>query len=331
MPLHDAHYQHWDGVHTGIWDRRRVIAQNGLTACLRGKLLRYVVVVSWVSGLVMAALLFFLGQLLVPDSILVRGVSQISPGIRSFIGFMTSWLVDHPEVSVGTTQNVLFYFYAVYSLQTSIVALGMVLPSLITRDLASNAIVIYSSKAMTRGDYLLGKFCTAFGLMALTWLAPVCGAWFIGNLLAPDWSFFWHSRLALLHILMFGLVSLSVLSLLALGVSAVSSREKSTPALWYSWWVLAWAILPIASHTMPWLRHVSFFYDLRQIGVAVFRLGRELRTAQDSIPFVGEMLSRGSQEMRDALNHPTLAGSFLALALMGLVAGLIIRKRVVPE
>ena len=63
---------------------------------------------------------------------------------------------------------------------------------LITRDLASNAIIIYASKAVSRGDYLLGKFATAFGLLVLTWLGPVCAAWFVGNLLAPDWRFFWH-------------------------------------------------------------------------------------------------------------------------------------------
>jgi|ERR1700722_9219245 len=331
MPLHDAHYQHWDGLHTSIWGRRRVIAQNGISACLRAKLLRYVVLLSWAGGLVMAAFLFFLGQVLVPDSLLVRWVTQISPDMRVFVRMFTSWLVDHPEVSVGTTQNVLFYYYGVYSMPVCIVALGMALPALITRDLASNAIVIYSSKAVTRGDYLLGKFCTAFGVITLTWLGPVCGAWFIGNLLAPNWSFFWHSRIALLHLLMFGLGSAAVLSALALGVSAVSSREKSTPALWFIWWVLGFAIQPIAVHTLPWLRHVSFGYDLRQSALAVFHLGRELQTAEDSIPIFGQMLSHVSQQTRDALNHPTLGGSVLGLALMLLAAGLIIRKRVVPE
>src|SRR5665213_2950252 len=199
MPLHDAHYQHWEGVHTGIWDRRRVIAWNGLSACLRSKLLRYVMVMSWMGGLMMVAFLFFVGQLLVPDSIMTQWVSQTSPEIRSFVSMLTSWLHDHPEVSVGTTQNVLFYYYGVYSMPLSIVALGMALPALITRDLASNAIVIYSSKAVTRGDYLLGKFCTAFGVMIVTWLGPVCAAWLVGNLLAPDWSFFWHARMALFH------------------------------------------------------------------------------------------------------------------------------------
>ena len=88
----------------------------------------------------------------------------------------------------------LFYYFGIWLMRVSIFALGMAIPLLITRDLASNAIIIYSSKAVTRGDYLLGKFATAFGLLALTWLGPVCAAWFMGNLLAPDWSFFWHSR-----------------------------------------------------------------------------------------------------------------------------------------
>ena len=331
MPLHDAHYQHWEGIHTGIWRRRWAIAQNGLAACLRGKFLRYVMLLSWVGGLAMAALLFFLGQLLVPDSIMSKWVAQMNPNLRAFAAMLTSWLQDHPEVSVGTTQNVLFYFYGVYSMPLSIVALAMALPVLITRDLGSNAIVIYSSKAVTRGDYLFGKFCTAFGLMTLTWLGPVCAAWFLGNLLAPDWMFFWHARMALIHLLFFGLCSMAVLSLLALGVSALSSREKSTPFIWLAWWVLGIAIQPIALHTKPWLRHVSFGFNIRQIGLAVFRLGKELQTAQDSIPIFGQMLRDVSKTTRYALDHPLVGSALVGLGLMLLAAWAIVNKRVVPE
>jgi hypothetical protein len=213
----------------------------------------------------------------------------------------------------------------------SIVALGLALPALITRDLASNAIVIYASKAVTRGDYLLGKFCTALGVMTLTWLGPVCAAWFMGNLLAPDWRFFWHARMALIHVLMFGLSSMVVLCLLALGVSAASSREKSTPFIWFAWWVLGIAIQPIVVHTLPWLRHVSFEYNLKQIGLAVFHLGRELQRAQDSIPIFGQMLREVPPATRAALDHPLLGGAVAGLALMLLAAGLIVHKRVAPE
>jgi ABC-type transport system involved in multi-copper enzyme maturation permease subunit len=279
----------------------------------------------------MAGFLFALGQLLVQDSMMEHWVAQMNPQLQSFFEVLRSWLQYHPEISVGTTQNVLFYFYCIYLMPLSFFALGMTLPALITRDLASNAIVIYSSKAVTRFDYLLGKFCTAFGVLALTWLGPVCAAWFVGNLLAPDWTFFWHARIALMHALIFGLSSMVILSVMALGVSAFSSREKATPALWFTWWALGLAIQPIALHTLPWLRHVSFGYNLRQIALATFQLGRDLKTAEDSIPIFGDMLKHVPRETRAALDNPTLAGALLGLALMLLAAGLILRKRVAPE
>jgi hypothetical protein len=331
MPLHDAHYKHWDGPHRGIWARRWVIAQNGLAACLQNKAMRSLVAVCWIAGLAMAALLFLLGQLLVPDSILSLSVAQLNSPLQAFARMLTSWLEDHPEISVSTSQNLLFYLFNLYAMPLSIFALGMAIPMLITRDLASNAILIYSSKAVTRGDYLLGKFCTALGLMTLTWLGPVCAAWFLGNLLAPDWRFFWHARAPLFHSLLFILTSMFVLSALALGVSAVSSREKSTPAVWYIWWILGGVLQPIAMNTKPWLQHLSFSYNLHQIAVATFRLGNDLKTAQDNVPILGEMLRNIRPATRDALNAPTVHGALVGLVLMLVVAALIIRKRVAPQ
>ena len=72
MPLHDAHYQHWNGQHTSIWVRRWVIARNGLSACLNNKALRTLLLTCWSVGLIMAGILFVLGQLLVPDSIVAQ-------------------------------------------------------------------------------------------------------------------------------------------------------------------------------------------------------------------------------------------------------------------
>ncbi len=331
MPLHDAHYQHWDGAHLGIWARRWVIARNGLAAALQNKAIRNLIALCWLAGLAMAGLLFLVGQLLVADSMVVKWVAQLNPALQSFARMLTSWLQDHPEISVGTTQNLLFYLFCTYSLPLSIFVLGMAMPALITRDLASNAMVIYASKAVTRGDYLLGKFCVAFGLLTMTWLGPVCGAWLVGNLLAPDWRFFWHARVALVHALLFGLSSMVILSALALGVSAVSSREKSTPALWFMWWILGGVIQPIALQTKPWLRHLSFTFNLKQIGLACFRLGDDLKTAQDNIPIFGEMLRNIRSDTRFALDHPLVGGALAGLAVMLLLAAWVVVERVSPE
>jgi hypothetical protein len=331
MPLHDIHYKHWTGTHLGIWGRRWVIAKNGLSACLQNKVMRNLVVVCWMLGLSMSALLFLIGQLLVPDSLVVQWVGKFNPRLQEFARMLTEWLASHPEISVATTQNVLFYFFCTYLMPVSIFVLGIAIPSLITRDLASNAIVIYSSKAVSRGDYLLGKFCTAFGLLAMTWLGPICAAWFLGNLLAPDWRFFWHARAPLGHLLVYVGAGMVILSALALAVSAISNSEKATPALWFMWWILGGVIQEIALHTRPWLRHLSFSYDIRQIGLTAFHLGDDLKTAQDSIPIFGSMLGNISADTREALNNATIGGALVALAMMLILGAWIIRKRVKPE
>jgi ABC-2 type transport system permease protein len=331
MPLHDVHYQHWQGASVGIWARRWAIARNGLAACLQNKVLRLVVVFCWGVGLMMVVALFVVSQLLVPDSIVVRWVEQLNPGLQAFARLLTTWLHLHPEISVRVTQNVLFYYCSALLTPIGIFALGLAMPFLITRDLASSAIVIYSSKAVTRGDYLLGKFCAAFGLLVLTSLAPICGAWLMGNLLAPDWRFFWHSRGALGNILVYDLASMAILSALALGVSAISSKEKTTPFLWLMWWVFGFFIQPIAANTRPWLRHLSFNYDLQQIGLATFRLGDDLKLAQDNIPILGDMLKDISAKTMNDLSAPTFWGAVAALLVMLAAAALVIRKRVRPE
>ena len=139
MPLHDTHYQHWDGVHLGLWSRRWAIARNGLTACLRNKWLRHVVVLCWGAALVMTALIFIVGQLLVADSIVVQWVGNFNPGLQSFARFLTTWLEQHPEISVRALQNVMFYFYCTLLLRVSIFVLGMVLDQFFAKYVSLNS------------------------------------------------------------------------------------------------------------------------------------------------------------------------------------------------
>lgn len=331
MPLHDISYQHWTGTHRGLWNRRWVIASNGLTACLRNRFTQRVVLLCWFTALGMAAILFLIGQLLVADSIVVQWVANFNPGLQAFASMLTTWLEQHPEISVRTTQDLLFYFFGTALMRVSIFALGIAIPVLLTRDLASNAIIIYSSKAVSRGDYLLGKFATAFGLLTLTWLAPVCAAWFVGNLLSSDWGFFWHSRVALLHALGYGVASMTILSILALGVSAISTKEKNTTALWFIWWIVGGVVAPIAIHTQPWLQHVSFNYNLDQIALKVFHLGDDLTIARDNIPIFGEMLRGVRPETITALHAPAFWGAIGWSAAMLVAAVTIILRKVKPE
>jgi ABC-type transport system involved in multi-copper enzyme maturation permease subunit len=331
MPIHDIRYQHWEGTHVGLWGRRLVIARNGLMAFLQTKGVWQLVGMCWITGLIMTAVLFLVGQLLVADSVVVQWAGNLNPQLQMFVRLLTTWLEEHPEISVRTTQNILFHYYSIFLLPVSIFALGILVPILITRDLASNAIIIYSSKAVSRGDYLLGKFSTAFAVLAVTWLGPICAAWFVGNLVAPDWRFFWHSRAALGHALVLVLSGMIVLSSLAMGMSSVSTKEKLTPAYWYMWWIFGGVITPIAAHTQPWLRHLSFNYNLDQMALAIFRPANDIKIAQDNIPLLGDMLRNIKPETMDALGSPALNGAIVALVVMALMAAFIIQRRVKPE
>jgi ABC-2 type transport system permease protein len=333
MPLHDINYKHWQGEHLDVWGRRWVIARNGLTACLQVRFMINLVVICWGLGLAAAAVLFLIGQLLVADSVVVRWVSTFNPNLQIFANLLTLWLRDHPEISVGTTQNVLFYFFGSWLMLLSIFALGPIIPLLITRDLSSNAIVIYSSKAITRGDYFFGKFATAFGFLCLTWLGPVCAAWFLGNLLAPDWSFFWHARSALMNILLYGLSSMTILSLLAMGVSSLSGKERFTTALWFIWWIVGAAINPIAINTrQPWLQHLGFGFNIHEIALYTFRVGEKIERAKASIQILSDMLNRGPRaSAMSAYDTPNIASTVVALVLMLSLAAWLLNKRVKPE
>ncbi len=331
MPLHDTSYQHWQGVHHGVWRRRWVIASNGLRGCLQNRWLQYLVVLCWGGGLAVAGILFAIGQLLVPDSVIVQWVGNLGPTQQMFARMLTTWLELHPQFSVGTTQNVALYFFGKYLLLASIFALGMALPHFVTRDLASNAIVIYSSKAISRGDYLLGKFATAAGLVLLTWAGPMCAAWFLGNLLAPDWRFFWHSRAVIGHILVFGAINAALLASLAVGVSAISNKEKSTTALWFTWWVLGAFVAAVAMETRPWLQNLSFSHDLAQIGLVVFRPGSDLDALRENVPVFANVLQGVRPQTLEAISNPPVAGAAAFLVVMLALAALIIRKRVKPE
>lgn len=331
MPLHDSTYKHWQGEHLGIWRRRGVIAANGLRGAFQGKWLRHIVVLCWGASLIQIALLFFIGQLLVKDSMVVQWLSKLHPTVQNFANSLVLWLESHPEISVRATQNVLFYYFAKRLLILSFVAIALAIPHLITRDLGSNAIIMYASRAVSRFDYLLGKFFALFGLLALTWLGPVLAAWFVGNLLSPKWSFFWHSRGALFNLILYLGITMTILSIVGLAVSALASRERTTVAIWTTWWMVSIPLVVIGAATKPWLRYLSLNFNIDQVGLAIFRIDRDILTVQDNLPFFNQVFRGFERKNPMLLQEPHAFGSVVViLLLVGLSIHLLLRK-VKPE
>jgi len=331
MSLHDIHYQPWKGRHQGIWRRRAVIAEQGLRACVANRWMRYAVGLSWGLAMTQVAMLFAVGQLLVADSLVVQWAATLRGGAQALVGGLAIWLAEHPEVSVRTAENVLFYAYASFALTVNLVVVMLAIPHLITRDVSSHALLVYTSKALTRWDYLLGKLGTMLGLISLTWLGPACLAWFLGNLLAPEWHFFWHARSALLHTVTFVLGAGSFLALLGLGVSALSSKERNAVGLWLVLWLVGNTLVPIGQKTSSWLQYLSFRYDLQQVAVRIYQPDEDLERLQEEIPVFGEMLRQAFPRRPRFWSEPRVGPAMLGLGLMGLGAGLLLNARTRTE
>lgn len=333
MPLLDSGYQHWEGKSRGIWYRRRVIAGAGLKACLGNSWMKRILGAAWISSLGLVMLLFFIGQLIVPNSILQNFVEGLGSGMAGRLAMaLQSWLADHPDLAVHFTYNVLFCIYTNLIATLSFVALAIAIPQLITIDLASRAMLVYSSKAINRFDYFLGKAGVVIGLLALTWLGPTLAAWTLGNLLAPNWEYFFYSFPALLNALQYICFSTLFLGVMALGISAISSKEKSTTAAWIIVWLVGNAFVPIGGATKDWLQHFSFSHNLEQIGLWSFQIQEDLAEVYASIPFLEMFFSNISERnVPFFLQDYDVAGALIGSAVMLVIAVVTVQRKVKAE
>ena len=327
MALLQTGYDHWNGQVQNIWKRRAVVARQTMKTCLRGRVVRFLVIVPWVIALATATVYFAIGQVLVPSGLLEPLNFYLLDGRgRAIMDGLVAWLALYPDITVRAAANLLLLNLSGQAQTISFLIITLILPRLLTRDIASNAIVIYSSRAISRFDYLFGKLAGLLGVLALSWLGPVLAAWVLGNLVAPDWAFFWHSRAALLHSLLILVPSLVATALLALAISALSSKSRTVLGIWLAVWLLA-AALPLASHSRPWLAYVSFSHSLKQLAVAIFNPYQDFVRARDSLPFFNSVFGRLKEStVQQYGDVPVLEPSIALVVVMALAILILLRR-----
>jgi len=270
----EQQYRRWEGSHDGIWRRRWVIAGGMLQGCLRGKWLQRLVAGCWIAALGQVILLFFYSQLVDSTSAVADWLGADDEGFAMLVFSLEMLIKQNPELAVSVPWKIVFGFYSLMLFWPTMLVLTIAVPRIISADLSSNAIVLYASKAVSRCDYLFGKLGAVAGLIILTWVGPILFAWLGGNLLAPSWKFFWLTREALFSSLTFGLVGLGFLTVLTLGVSALSPTAKVVTSAWLALWLLGWGMeAPASASRTDWMLHLSFRYNLSQVHTRVFSPG----------------------------------------------------------
>ncbi|MCH6256560.1 hypothetical protein MLD52_08380 [Puniceicoccaceae bacterium K14] len=328
-----AAYNRWKGQRTSIWQRRWVIVHYGISLATKSKIFRFVAVLGLTIGLFLIGAFFTLGQLVTPDSSLLSFIAQGNEKIRDTLNGFASWVILYPEICVDGFYRAMFYAAFHGQLFIALIAVATFVPKLCAQDIASNAIVIYNSKALGKGDYILGKLGIPFLLLSGFWLLPVCFAWIVGNVMSPDWSYFFHSSVAALRGITLISICIVVISIWGVAISSLTKRSGISVILWIFYWILTGVVADVISKVYEWGKYLSLNNALNELALSLFRFDQIFAEAKAMIPFFDYYTRDSIGELPDFWvgSSSGLSMAIIAVSIHCILGVLILTKRLLSS
>lgn len=320
----------WRETPHGVGYRRWTIIATGLRQLFSTRFFRTLLIVAWLAGIGLAALGFLFSQSVASGGWLESLAVYLGPRAKAASSAVAAFILLYPDVCIGGWFTLLFWAHSFVGLWLSLLALTAMVPRLVTRDRSTNALVVYLSRPLTSGDYLLGKLGIIVGVLVAVWTGPLLFGWLLSVAFAPDKDFIVYSFAPLLRALLFHGIAMVVLAAIALGVSAASKTSRNTTVLWIGLWLILYAVASPPG-TPDWLRRASFIYNLDETRKGILRLDTALAAAADNLPVVDRdfatNLGRGSQKVAtDKLN-----GSLVSLGVFVALSSFVFLRRLRPE
>ncbi|MFT3784485.1 MAG: hypothetical protein QM790_20935 [Nibricoccus sp.] len=321
----------WEEKPAGVMYRRWVITSNGLQQLMKLRVFKGLLVVAWIAGILLAAAGFLFTQTLASGGWLENWAIGMGPRAHAVVSAFCSMVLLYPDICIHGLFSTLFWWHSMLGLGLSMVALSVVLPRLVARDRASNALTIYLSRPLTSYDYLLGKFGIILGILVLLWTGPLLFGWLLSMAFAPNTDFFVYSLTALGRALLFNVISLITLSSIALGISSLGKNARAVTAIWMGTWLIIGGIANIPS-TPNYVRALSFSHDLKDVRQEIFKLDEILEKASESLPMVKPEWLKGFQEAQRQIDYNRDAkASAVGLVVLVIASSFVFARRLRPE
>lgn len=320
----------WRETPLGLMHRRWAIVSAGLRQLLRTRFFRFLLFGSWSVGLGLAVAGFLFTQSIATGGWLESFAADQGPRVQAIVSAFTAIVLVYPDIVIGGMFSLLFWVHSYVGLMLSLIALSAIIPSLVTRDRASNALSIYLSRPLTSLDYLLGKLGIIVGVLVLMWTGPLLFSWLVSMLVAPDSDFFTYSLEPLGRALLFNAVGLVTLAAVALGVSSINRSTKGTIFTWIGVWWLAWSLSNFPN-TPDWLRAASFQRDLNELRGSIFQMERILVDAADSLPLASSGINDGLREFAQGVQTGDVPTAWAGVAVLVIASLFVLFRRLRPE
>ena len=289
MPLHDLGYRNWQGRLTPLATRWWVIAETGIRLAFRINWLRRLLLLAWLPAIYMGVLFFAFEQSETQPGWRAGAVQTIGSAVHlppeQAIRFATA---DIDEVRHQVWAHLLMVFFRQPQGFALLILVGMVAPPLIANDIRTRAFLLYFSRPVSRGQYILGKSAVVLAYGAMITLSPALGLYVLAVLFSPDLNVIWQTWDLPLRAVAATLVLMVPTTLLALAFSSLAKESRYAGFAWFAAWGLGWAAYAVLNayimtnsagkppETLPDFRLLSLYHVLGSVQAWVFGTGTTL-------------------------------------------------------
>jgi hypothetical protein len=282
MPLHDVGYRSWTGRRLPPWAAAGVIATTGVKLAWTSRWLRRAVVLAWSPALFFAASFFAFEQAveegrfasLQERAVMGRnidGVGMLGTILAETLGKSSAEgrpVDETPDVVVTRRlvwSRLLLAFMRAPQTVLLAVVVGLVAPTLISRDLRAKAWLVYFTRPVGRLDYICGKMAVLAVIIAAITVVPAVALWFAGVLVSPSIRVVAETWDLPLRILAASLALAIPTVLLALAYSSLTAESRIASFAWFATWAACW--IAHASLTTADLVAAAEAHDLAAIAI----------------------------------------------------------------
>jgi ABC-type transport system involved in multi-copper enzyme maturation permease subunit len=295
-----------------------VIAQTGIGLAWQNRWLRRLLVLAWLPALYLGGAVLLFEQALANPRQIRMALDFVGPFLGPEVQgqLQTALETGDPGSARHIAWNWLLLTFFRYPQGLLLaLAVGLIAPPLVAKDVHSRAFLLYFSRPLTRLEYILGKFmviCTYVGMITTI---PALALYSLGVLLSPPEVDVVASTWDLpLRILAASVVLMIPTAALALAFSSLTSRTLYAGFAWFAVWLLGlvsywtlqaslngaaserWAMLSLY-HTLGRVQEWIFWMATTGANLAEV-LPSALLLAAISVVSVGVLFWRVSSPMR---------------------------------
>lgn len=320
----------WRERPLGLVYRIRIMILAGIRRESQSRLFRWLLVLGWVEGFCLALAGYLFNRTISEGGFAAQFSELFGIKGKAVFRIFKGFLALYPDVCIGGFFNLLFSAYSNAALLLSLLAITAMVPRLIAPDRASNGLTVYLSRPLTSTDYLLGKLGVIASVLGLFWTAPMITGWLASLALTPSLDSAAYSFTALKKALLFNGIALVSLSVMALGISALSTKGRNTLLCWLALWLLPGAMTFTGSDSV-WLQRASFTRDLDQARRGLFQSESVYTAVADQLALLNQDAKKVLRKMGKDARADDFRGALLSLTALSAVSFLVLLRKLRTE